>query len=284
MSSFIENLVYRHTQLDENIKPLLRAPFEPGVISPEILSEYEGSELRFDKDKGSQSTFGLKPGRHQTNFNQEKQNTKDAPDEPGYEKNEKQKASSSFNPRPGEINNLKEEDHPSFDPSIGRERNLPTADHQIKNIDFNSREQANRIIPKAVTENEFNKKNQVGKTDHLPENGKVSFLNTNTYLSENVRPAIKESILNTDASGPAQNKSREYQSDFSGLGELKKAYQDLQNKMLKAEASQVIKVTIGRIDIRAVSRQAPPALQTKVAPPAPKMSLDEYLKKRNNSD
>jgi hypothetical protein len=45
-----------------------------------------------------------------------------------------------------------------------------------------------------------------------------------------------------------------------------------------------IKVTIGRIDVRAVKQRAPsPSRRQKVAPP-PKLSLDDYLKERNRGD
>jgi hypothetical protein len=44
-------------------------------------------------------------------------------------------------------------------------------------------------------------------------------------------------------------------------------------------AAPVIRVTIGRIDVRAVSAPAPPARRQ--APSAPKLSLDEYLRSRN---
>jgi hypothetical protein len=46
-----------------------------------------------------------------------------------------------------------------------------------------------------------------------------------------------------------------------------------------AKPEPTIKVTIGRIDVRAVMQEAPPARRT--APQPPKLSLDEYLKQRN---
>jgi len=44
-------------------------------------------------------------------------------------------------------------------------------------------------------------------------------------------------------------------------------------------AAPVIRVTIGRIDVRAVNAPAPPARRQ--TPSAPKLSLDEYLRSRN---
>ncbi|HLG14198.1 MAG TPA: hypothetical protein VJH03_06810 [Blastocatellia bacterium] len=46
-----------------------------------------------------------------------------------------------------------------------------------------------------------------------------------------------------------------------------------------AVSGPTIRVTIGRIDVRAVSPPQPPAQET--APPAPRMSLDDYLRQQN---
>jgi len=44
-------------------------------------------------------------------------------------------------------------------------------------------------------------------------------------------------------------------------------------------AAPVIRVTIGRVDVRAVSAPAPPPRRQ--APTGPKLSLEEYLRSRN---
>jgi len=45
-----------------------------------------------------------------------------------------------------------------------------------------------------------------------------------------------------------------------------------------------IKVTIGRIDVRAVSQQAQPPPRQRKVDPKPKLSLDDYLKQRNKGE
>jgi len=55
------------------------------------------------------------------------------------------------------------------------------------------------------------------------------------------------------------------------------SYSTRENAFSRTEPT--IRVTIGRIEVRAVSPPAPPPRQTKQ--PAPKMSLDDYLRSRN---
>jgi hypothetical protein len=47
-----------------------------------------------------------------------------------------------------------------------------------------------------------------------------------------------------------------------------------------AEERPIVRVTIGRIEVRAVTPPAPPPRQA-VRPPVPKLTLDDYLKSRN---
>lgn len=51
------------------------------------------------------------------------------------------------------------------------------------------------------------------------------------------------------------------------------------NRATGDQAAPVIRVTIGRIDVRAVTQAAPPA--RRATPPAPKLTLEEYLRSRN---
>lgn len=51
------------------------------------------------------------------------------------------------------------------------------------------------------------------------------------------------------------------------------------NRATGDQAAPVIRVTIGRIDVRAVTQAAPPA--RRATPPAPKLSLEDYLRARN---
>lgn len=56
-------------------------------------------------------------------------------------------------------------------------------------------------------------------------------------------------------------------------------FQNSGHREAPAKQEPTIKVTIGRIDVRAVMQEAPPARRT--APQPPKLSLDEYLIQRN---
>ncbi len=72
---------------------------------------------------------------------------------------------------------------------------------------------------------------------------------------------------------------RPYGSDYleKTIGAMVDGYSE---KRGAASTPPTIKVTIGRIDVRAVMQQAP-SPQRRTAPPKPKLKLDDYLKQRN---
>ncbi|MEP7343058.1 MAG: hypothetical protein ABI977_35350 [Acidobacteriota bacterium] len=62
-------------------------------------------------------------------------------------------------------------------------------------------------------------------------------------------------------------------------GTVNEAANQSSNKAIGDQAAPVIRVTIGRIDVRAVTQAPPPA--RRATPPAPKLSLEDYLRSRN---
>lgn len=63
------------------------------------------------------------------------------------------------------------------------------------------------------------------------------------------------------------------------------AVQDRHSNERKASSTlPAIKVTIGRIDVRAVGEQAPSPPRQRKVDPKPKLSLDDYLKQRNRGE
>jgi hypothetical protein len=64
----------------------------------------------------------------------------------------------------------------------------------------------------------------------------------------------------------------------AGQAERRDAITSEAAKVTSEASAPVIRVTIGRIDVRAVNAPAPPA--QRATPPAPKLSLEEYLRSR----
>ena len=52
----------------------------------------------------------------------------------------------------------------------------------------------------------------------------------------------------------------------------------------KPEGTPTIQVTIGRVEVRAITPPATPAPRTRPARPGPALSLDDYLRERNRGE
>ena len=54
-----------------------------------------------------------------------------------------------------------------------------------------------------------------------------------------------------------------------------------EDRQEKASPAPIIKVSIGRVEVRALGRQTPPAPRAKPSQPGPALTLDQYLKQRD---
>lgn len=254
MNNFVQHLVSRHSASNSTIKPRLRGRFEPDNSTNHILSSkmesFESDEVVQNMDEEN-----LSEGNHQkgsSSFSEPKQPTaflqKNIPHQPNFDKKGKIVTPDTNDGKKGQLI-IKEE---------------------IQQIQKNS-----RSIPSDQTESQ---KPEMEKPWRKTTITPVNTPQQTSFNIEEYTPSI--SII--------PNRRIEAQSSVSPVMPIKP---DLQNSMQEQSSESnffptsveqpIIKITIGRIDVRTKTHPKPNASPKKQAKAKPKMSLEDYLKKRD---
>lgn len=302
MSDYINHILSRHTEPGNNVKPRVRGRFEPIHSAVEIYSADNPFEQ--DVSHGNTPRFPVqKPGISHTTSGDKSAASGEEPQDiwPSLSKanhelrNESVKSTPSASPQQAEVGDqpkIQERKRISFQ-EITATPVFRTAGVRIDPAAFvplhrdtalGSREE-NRAKFELFKSNEDNKTDRetgdnkpAGKA--LDGSGQPAILSENhfSYLERTMKPAVMKAEL----------AGAEFQSSSNGLMALPGEPQRLRDfnqtfdQHVNNAGQPVIKVTIGRIDVRAVVEATPPPIKSKTVT-KPKLSLEDYLKQRNNS-
>jgi hypothetical protein len=243
MTDFIHHMIQRQVETDRKVQPRVRGRFEPGITLPEISAQDSLADREEERDSTPVFTGGV--------FNRQ------------------------MAAQPERITDI------TGKPYAGESRE-PGAGAPVttSRLTFNSRSDFAHAVnpapkspnsgPELIPGNSLRNPIQPPATHYTPHRQE--------YI---VKPAVKTG----PGSGNIEFKSIRTGSagimgQPPGLGEAKTATApDPLRQFPQAETAPVIKVTIGRIEVRAVSAPVPPTAPAK-APPRPVMSLDDYLQRR----
>lgn len=261
MGNFISNLIARHTTAANYVLPRLRGRFEPQAAAPaEGTSGYFPAEAPPPQALRAPAT--KLPGEEDLPP-QEAQ-------EPGKAYDPAVVAATAFVTPPSGVAAL-------FKPPSTAQRSTGYLNGQPLQPSFNSREAPgipdsyaldNRPDPVPGTVNSFIVNNRPAQQEGLPETpiGKEQHAALSPLYFSVDQPGRQHSAFtfnNPPAPAMLAPDRSSYRSEQPGAA---------------AAAQSVIKVTIGRIDVRAVPQ---PAAAKTGAAPNPAMSLDDFLKKRS---
>lgn len=281
MNSFINHLVSRHVNIGNHIKPRLRGKFEPPAVTENTLPpDFDNDLSSINNNKTepqnirpiSKPTFSINEQDHD---NSDKHHI----DDPLYR--QEQKPSDQFS----ESKDLNAGNTKPVQPLAtppGQQGAQLRSDHanDTKSNDTVFTPEINRVLTN-------------------PKTGEViSRDNDNPTIGNSLKnepPAIHHNINGSAFSDnsdiqtirtPGDN--RGLQSKLTGqvlpadLKWLKNVKQDLSSRNgvqnNQSSTPPIIKVTIGKIEVRALNQSAP--VQTRETP-KPRMTLDDFLKQRN---
>lgn len=290
MNGFINNLIHRYTNTDGNVKPRVRGMFEPEVYSPRTLSGYDLSEHETSKEIlppltapaagkfKAQSEEGLdtvtEPPTPKKSYANPYKGV-----EPSEKKDFKRGEDKPFGFSPSD-DEPKEKLYQSTDPTTKPARRLFDEEFPLKNTQ----------IPVAHHErdNTLNYRKEPGRKNYLvvsqenyrlDKNQPAFIKHTSDSSEETVKPAF---VAGSASEGTDAQATRTGFQGLLGKPPGLRNSENVFNQNVKAESPPVIKVTIGRIDVRAVSQPISSTIRSKAAP-VPKMSLEDYLNQRNKS-
>lgn len=303
MNNFINNIISRNTEQSTNVKPRLRGKFEPESISSTMLLADDLSRFETHQKK-SPTLKTVEPGtvvseEFKTIPKEEPDVTKAKSDKPYAGKEaeliiEKDKDvpfrfSPSLNKKFFEKSDEPEEKrNEQFEPVnkstfqlLREEPGLNTSDTPEKNETCPATEPLNVNL-------EIGRKKRF-TVANLEQSNKIQVVAENPapFATEKVKPALKESKAEDSKFKTNKTEFQGLLGEPPGLRNYKKEPGNNSNTSDSyfsgnAEARPVIKVTIGRIDVRAVTQPTPSANLPKTTP-KPKMSLEDYLKQRNGT-
>ena len=288
MNQFVNHLLSRHLESDKNLKPRVRGRFEPLSNAPGVFT---GIDNEFSAND---------PARHPVTNNTAQPVSPQQSLHPDFSREQ-----TTVPEQSKLLGNVKEEtetQHHMYSPSF-RSRFSPVEDKGTKKrngtgnnaegylsssivrpvsgvLKENASDEKNMQMQ--VPEEHFSQSNNESQSaSFLAEKGfagrKASSIRSDSAAAETVKPVLK--IYNTDG----------FESNKGGV--LESLQQSPRLRHFDASSVQrpdetthqpVIKVTIGRIDVRAVV-QATPSPVKSTAAAKPKLSLEDYLKQRNNN-
>lgn len=277
MNNYINNIINRHTETGTNVKPRLRGMFEPDVTASGISphQDYPGDESA-RKTHAEQSVDDL--NRFQMNPAMSRNLTEKKP-ESGMKKDQEKGKEGILG------------SYPSFDTSLfsnedkkGKKYKPSEPGINIE-VGFSAEEPLNNNNnPDTGPGNGAGSKKY--KMEYDPDKAQEVF---SRHLLKDTHVKVKPAFITMPAP-----ESTGFQKEDSGLhgllGErplIKNSNNEynrpLSGKPLQAETPPVIKVTIGRIDVRAVAQPISSSVKSKAAP-TPKMSLEDYLNQRKKTE
>ena len=258
MSSFVSHLLSRHIETGNHVKPRLRARFEP-------VKTFSNPHIA---DEGDAPDVTMEPGQIDSFQEQDELNaTTAAVQTPATQQDlaplssftEGTKSVHNESSQPFLFRHALQQNDPAVLP--GKMSHIPDG-----------------IAPSRIQDQPFSK-------PHI-ENNAVQQVTGTYFDSNNAAPTISNPHAAENGTQVTHNltTNRPSESRNDALREARHLFQKLRNGKdadhQVAETGPFIKVTIGRIDVQAVVQSAPAPV--KQAPAAtPKLSLDDYLKQRN---
>ncbi|MDB4923288.1 hypothetical protein [Mucilaginibacter sp.] len=265
MSSFVNNLINRHINTENLIRPRFRSMFEAESLNQgkSAVNEFKANSPVASKTQG---------------FNTEQEPVADITNDQENKNVPATLKPQITLPQQDDDNNLQTEKQ-----VITPKYNVPIQKEE-KNNDENVLEvnQFARDVKSATRKlsdiNDHNKKVNADSSTIIEASvDKHSTLNSKAH--------VIKSFLNNDQATVSEQVKNEFQNSkinaYPGTAFFDK-YIPLKSKQQPATIQPAIKVTIGQIDVKAISE--PQAVLTKNKSAAePRMSLDDYLKMRNSS-
>lgn len=285
MSNFIESLISRHTDDHSYVKPRVRGLFEPvrnvtGLFaanpsfeSEEASEKFEmpsvdytkGIELENTRNRGYELVEDSSSGFAENNPILDKQETVLRPfvatTKPIFE-TESQRT----------LNNPK---HESPNQPI-----IPTP--QIQNLIIPNSEASNLLVREEDYANNratVNEEKSVAMEGINPDQSQETVVVKPIIRSQqSIKPLINPPNLTVTESQNGPNGMPAFGKETAWLQDFKVASESFFNP----SQAPVIKVTIGRIEVRAVTQTAPPIVKNTPAP-KPRLTLEDYLKQQNSN-
>ncbi|MBO9205493.1 MULTISPECIES: hypothetical protein [Niastella] len=266
MNSFIDNLISRHSHTYPTVQPRIRGKFEPVGLSSSVIptEDFEAPAMHPEYNSAA-TTAGEKirnAGSHNIRSVEPQASNKM---EAKNQMNSPWLFSSSLNDRLQEKNYQNEE-------YSGERETHANAPNFAKPSGNN-----NHPVIKGVQD--------TGTLTGMDQQNKnaVAFSKEISYTPALIQPVSKKSLFEKFKT-PGNTKS------FKGILGEPPGLHNYNSKLnsgsiemnVNREMMPVIKVTIGRIDVRAITKPALPV--TAKTTSKPRMSLDDYLNKRNKGE
>lgn len=303
MSGFVNNLVLRHLETGNSVLPRYRGMFEPqiysntkfsGVRTDKVIAEegffengarisqtvekrgrYENVDPKVTKDNrnNGNTTDGLL--RH-TGGGTTVEEVKDAAFVDRTQDREQHEIPSSFNQK---LTGEQQMDvgNTAF---IAGSLMVPAAASRDESLDITG------VTPGTSTRKSQHVQDKKGvipgfNQDEIGKNRPVAGVQS----TDTSRGSTREDLKSNDKTEiePRKHKSKGITEDLSWLHDFKHALKQTDlRKEAQLKTAPIIKVNIGRIEVRAVQQSAPlTPLPKKETPKKSGMSLDEFLKQRN---
>jgi hypothetical protein len=260
MGSFINNLIDRSTESAQSIQPRLRGKFERDITSPDFLTENDATT--FDVDKTQDEQF---PIRQATTVSLSL--FKNVVDEPA----ENTRQSRVSKPLQENTPQIKDDIAPEKPPRFKPPYELLTP----QNIDEDAPAERHRHIlrhPNAKTSADEIHQGESRHAQIAPKNLQApSTTLSKTRDSKEIYKSLPVVNAATDLVAPAEGAQSHIKQPGTSFR---------QQKTSPSGHSQTINISIGRIEVRVSQSPAQSPLKPKTEG-GPIMSLDDYLRKRN---
>lgn len=285
MNGFVSNLISRHIETGGNVKPRVRSRFEPmdtafgmlalnGFFEQDAGDEHEQPPPATDAAPFSNSRRGEAPGHLEDMRlygNPEREIFPRRKDEPLV-------ASS-----PMETGAFNTDDQPASDEKkpLKESRPEPARKPEDKPPKKNTAIPAHRISsrppqPERQLPASEGKTTPAGSESDEPVRPLAAFAKSIYSDGQAIRPALSEARQRAPESRNAKGRPLNLAAEPPWLSDFRQEPHPLSENA----RPPVVKITIGRIDVRAAAPPPPPPAR-KREPAKPRMTLEDYLKKQN---
>jgi hypothetical protein len=266
MSSFVNNLINRHINTENLIRPRFRSMFEAESLNQgkSVINEFKANSPIASKTHG---------------FNAKQEPVADITNDQEIKNVPATRKPQISLPQKDDDNNLQTEKQvitPQYVVPVQKEGK--NNDEKLLGVNQFAGDVKN-ATRKLSDINDHNKKVNADSSTIIiePSVDKHSTLNSKAH--------VIKSFLNNDQTTVSEQVKNEFQNSkinaYPGTAFFDK-YIPLKSKQQPATIQPAIKVTIGQIDVKAISEPQPVLTKNKSAA-EPRMSLDDYLKMRNSS-
>jgi hypothetical protein len=287
MSRFLNNLLSRHLEPNNNIKPRVRGRFEPVNYGPGVFSGYDNEFSATDPalhpvtDDTVQSVSLLQP--FHPDFSGEQATI---PEQflPFGKLNEETEAvyrepSPLIRPRFSPIEENRTKQHGETENTANKRFSFADIQTYSPVLRENTSDEE---VQTRVPEEHFSQSNSESQTAGFLAKKtfarrKVSFIHLDSGADETVKPVLKK--YNRDG---FESNNGGVQGSLPQSSPLRQFDSSSVQGLHETSHQPVIRVTIGRIDVRAVVQAASTPVKS-TARAKPKLSLEDYLKQRNNN-